>query len=143
VAVEDQDSLHAVSFQTLGHVEDHVLKGFLAQAEGSLAIHPVLGDSDGDRGGHQHLRKKPKGRLLGHQGDAGRVVDHGQVLVVLLGGRGRDDDRLQGAALQALPELLARVLPKPDLAQIDVTPVGADNPGLGGQGGQRSGCQGA
>ena len=93
---------------------------FSPERERSLPIHPVRGDADGDRRGHHDLREERERGLLSHQRDAGGVVDHRQVLVVLFRAARRDDHRLERVPFDGLPELLARALPQEDLARAHV-----------------------
>ena len=133
VPVEDEDALHAVLDQALADLEHHRQERFGLESQGALAVHPVRRDAHRHGGRDHHLGPKLQRRLLGHQGDAGRVVDHRQVLVVLLGGPGRYDHGLERAALQQLAELFARALPEKHLARVEVGCAGG-GPHLRGRG---------
>ena len=134
-----------MGFEALADVINHCQEGLFLQREGTLAVHPVRGDADRNRCGHQDLGIQQQRRLLRHQGDAGGVVDHGQVLVVLLGRAGRDDHGFQEAAFEGLAELFPGALPEQDLAGVHVGLAGAFDLGsweLRGEGGGKQGATG-
>ena len=121
MAIQYQNCLDTVRFETFADLEDYRQKCFLLQRERAFAVHPMRRDAHRHGRGHHHLRIQSQGCLLRHQCHTRCIVDHRQVFIVLLSAAGRQDDCFENAPLKRFAKLLSRAFPEQRLAWIDVS----------------------
>ena len=102
VPVADENVFDSVSLETFAGVEGDTDESVGSEAQRALPLHPVLGDADRNGRRHKDLGIQPQSGLLGDVQGAGRVVLHGQVLVVLLGASGWQDGTFEVSVAQTL-----------------------------------------
>ena len=98
--------------QTVADVVGHGREGIRLQGQGARKLHPVLGNAHVNGRGDYDLGEEIHRGLVAHVQGAGRVVFHGQVLVVLLGAAGGQNSPLDLPGLGGDADLPAGHLPK-------------------------------